>query len=280
MRHYTERIVFVAFDLETTGLQPVMHRAIELSAVKFTSSGRVLGEFDELINPGIPIPEASSRVHGISEEDLRNKPHAPSILEGFKEFLKEPGCEVILLAHNSEFDVSFLGSEYILSSIDFPDNEIWDTLPMARALVPRIMNHKLTTLVHHFDIRADGAHRALVDSYYVCQVFQKFCTMVEQLEELKELGSPRTFDLARRLFAVQLPLPMIKLKKSISENRKLKFVYEGETGIRETIEAQPLNLFKDDRYSYLSALRSNMGYPESFRLDRLSKPELMDMELS
>lgn len=275
MKHHTERIVFVAFDLETTGLQPVMHRAIELSAVKFTLSGRILGEFDELINPGIPIPEASSRVHGICEEDLRNKPLAPVILEGFKEFLREPGCDVILLAHNSEFDVTFLGSEYILSGMEYPTNEIWDTLPISRALVPRIMNHKLTTLVHHFDIRADGAHRALIDSYYVCQIFQKFCAMVEELEDLKNLGNPRNFDLARNLFAVQLPLPMIKLKKSIAESCPLKFVYEGETGIREIIEAQPLNLFKDDRYSYLSAIRTHVGYPESFRLDRLSKPELV-----
>ena len=276
MKNIGDRTVFVAFDLETTGLQPIMHRAIELSAVKFTPSGKILGEFDELINPGIPIPEASSKVHGILEEDVRNKPFAAEILRRFSEFLSESGSDVVLLAHNSEFDVSFLGAEYLLCSMDFPLNEIWDTLPMARALVPRIMNHKLTTLVHHFDIRADGAHRALVDSHYVCQIFLKFCSLVNQLEELKEVGSPRNFDLSRKLFSVQLPLPLIKLKKSLASQSRLRFIYEGETGIRETVEVIPHTLFKDEKYNYLSATRSLRGYPEAFRLDRLSRPEVLE----
>ncbi|MBT3784344.1 3'-5' exonuclease, partial [bacterium] len=146
-----DRRVFVAFDIETTGLQPIMNRTLELSAVKFTTSGRILGEFDELINPGIPIPEAASKVNKIYEEDIRNKSRATEILKGFSEFLDGCGSEVILLAHNSEFDVGFLGAEYILCNMEPPKVEIWDTLPMSRALVPNIMNHKLSTLVHHFD---------------------------------------------------------------------------------------------------------------------------------
>ena len=77
---------------------------------------------------------------------------------------------------------------------------------------------------------------------------------------------------------IALPVyrPLIKLKKSLASQSRLRFIYEGETGIRETVEVIPHTLFKDEKYNYLSATRSLRGYPEAFRLDRLSRPEVLE----
>jgi DNA polymerase III subunit epsilon len=265
--------VFIAFDIESTGLHPVMHRMVELSAVMFTGAGHVLGEFDELINPGVPMPEAASKVNRLYDEDLRGKPEALEVLKKFGEFLAQEGGRAILLAHNAEFDVNFTGSEFLLGDLPLPENEIWDTLAISRARVRNIMNHKLSTLVHHFDLRADGFHRALVDSYHVMNLFLRLLKDSDSLEIMREFLKPYKFEQARGMFAVQLPLSLMGLKKSLSKQMGLKFTYESEPGTKISMAVKPHTLFRAEKHLYLYATRESGPHPESFRLDRVSFPQ-------
>ena len=121
----------------------------------------------------------------------------------------------ILIAHNSEFDVKFVGSEFSLENLNLPENEVWDSLPMAREYVKNIMNHKMETLVHHFGFKAEGFHRALVDSYHVMHLFLHFVNEGRSFDEIRQVASPRRFNLATQMFQVQLPLPLMALKKSL-----------------------------------------------------------------
>lgn len=263
---------FVAFDIESTGFEPVKNRMVELSAVKFTLDGEVLGEFDELMDPGIPIPEGASKVNKIYDEDVRGKPDSGLILEKFSEFLDE---DSILIAHNSEFDCLFIGSEYQLNKMPLPGNEIWDSLTLSRRFVKNIMNHKMETLVHHFGFRADGFHRALVDSYHVMNLFLRLLSDGHSVQDLEEHASKRTFDKSKELFAVQLPLNLMSLKKSISKAAPLQFEYEEEPGEKVQLEVTAHCLFRGEKHQFLSATRKDGDFPESFRLDRLSKPKLL-----
>jgi len=267
------RQIFVAFDIESTGLYPVMHRMVELSAVMFTGNGSVLGEFDELMDPGIPMPEAASKVNRIYDEDLRGKPGACKVLKKFGEFLTSHGKDAILLAHNAEFDVNFTGSEFLLGNLSLPGNEVWDTLVLSRARVRNIMNHKLSTLVHHFDFRADGFHRALVDSRHVMNLFLWLLEVSDSLKSMREFLKPYRFEQARRVFSVQLPLSLMGLKKSLSKKTGLKFTYESEPGNRIAMAVKPHTLFRTEKHIYLYATRQSAPHPESFRLDRVSSPQ-------
>lgn len=98
--------VCIAFDTETTGLDPKRDRIVEIGAVKFDERG-IIARFSTLIYPGIPMPEEAGRVNGITDTMLEGKPTAMEVLPDFLRFI-EGG---ILVAHNAPFDISFIQGE-------------------------------------------------------------------------------------------------------------------------------------------------------------------------
>jgi DNA polymerase III epsilon subunit family exonuclease len=99
-------LTFLALDTETTGLFPIMHRLVEIGAVRFRLDGRDLASFQSLINPQTPITQNVQQVHGITDAMVRGKPTFEHVLPRFIEFLGE--SDTILLAHNALFDLGFL----------------------------------------------------------------------------------------------------------------------------------------------------------------------------
>lgn len=65
--HYFPKGI-VAFDLETTGLSPLLDKIIEISAIKITDK---IETFHSLIDPKIPIPDITSKIHGLYDEDVK-----------------------------------------------------------------------------------------------------------------------------------------------------------------------------------------------------------------
>jgi DNA polymerase III epsilon subunit-like protein len=96
-------LVFVAFDVETTGLSPIACRLVELCAIRFSLGEGQLETFSTLINPGLPIPAEVSALHGITDEMVRDAPEAGAALQNFLNWLG--GDRPVLLAHNANFDV-------------------------------------------------------------------------------------------------------------------------------------------------------------------------------
>ena len=76
-------ITFVALDTETTDLQPIMHRLVEIGAVRFRLDGWELATFQQLIDPEIPIPPEVRQVHGITDAMVRRKPTIERVLPQF-----------------------------------------------------------------------------------------------------------------------------------------------------------------------------------------------------
>ena len=94
---------YIAFDFETTGLNPEDDRIIEIAAIKFVN-GNLVDRFVKLINPGRPIDPFITDITGISDDMVRNKPIESDIVDEFLEFL----TDLPLVAHNISFDKSFL----------------------------------------------------------------------------------------------------------------------------------------------------------------------------
>ncbi len=98
----------VVLDTETTGLDPATDKVIELAVVKFEYSratgevGRVLGVYDGLEEPGIPIPPESTAVHGITDEMVRGRRLDESAIEAVLDGVG------IVIAHNAGFDRPFM----------------------------------------------------------------------------------------------------------------------------------------------------------------------------
>jgi DNA polymerase III epsilon subunit family exonuclease len=150
-------VTFLAFDTETTGLHPIVHRLVEVGAVRFRLDGFELTTFQTLINPEVPIPSDVQQVHGITDAMVRGQPTVELIMPHFIEFLGD--SDTILLAHNAPFDLGFLAIALIRLGIAFPAQCLFDTFNMARRLYPTWPSH----LVERMASPLHGATGALHD---------------------------------------------------------------------------------------------------------------------
>lgn len=105
----------VVFDLETTGLDIVNDRIIQLSFIKVYPDGKE-ERGDHLINPGRPIPEMITELTGIDDEKVKDAPSFKQISTTLAETFK--GCDFAGFNSN-RFDVPMLAEEFLRAGIDF-----------------------------------------------------------------------------------------------------------------------------------------------------------------
>jgi DNA polymerase-3 subunit epsilon len=159
----------IVLDTETTGLDPRQgHRIIELAAIELDGRKVSLRRFHRYLNPEREIEAGAVAIHGLTYERLQNEPKFADIATSFLEFIE--GAELII--HNAPFDIGFLNHE--LGLIDLPplQNEVMDTLRMAREMHPGKKN-SLDALCSRYEI--DNAHRtlhgALLDTELLAEVY-------------------------------------------------------------------------------------------------------------
>ena len=157
----------IYYDTETTGVKAQFDKIVEIAAYDpFLDRS-----FNELVNPGIPIPTEAQRIHHISDEMVRN---APSFKEIGIRFTKFCEGKTVLIAHNNDaFDRPFLEAEFQRSDLDIPDWLYVDTLKWARKYRSDLPRHNLQFLREIFEIEANQAHRALDDVIVLYKVFDK-----------------------------------------------------------------------------------------------------------
>ena len=162
---------FVIVDLETTGASPKKGAAItEIGAVK-VRSGEHLGNFESFVNPLSPIPEYITQMTGITDLMLAKAPVIDEILPTFLEFAGQHN-EVIIVAHNAPFDLSFLKSAAKELDITWPKYKTLDTVTIARQVLTKeeVPNCKLQTLAAYFGTKAQPNHRALDDALATTEI--------------------------------------------------------------------------------------------------------------
>ncbi|WAH37150.1 PolC-type DNA polymerase III [Alicyclobacillus dauci] len=164
---------WVAFDVETTGLNPAEHMIIEIAAVKMRGS-EIVGEWTEMIDPEMPIGRKSVEITGITNEMLEGKRKLREVLPDFREFVGD----AVLVAHNAEFDLSFLKSSAKRIGMEPWTNIVLDTLALARKFYPTERSYRLGTLAKKFNVELVNAHRALDDTVALAKLFQKMLTDV------------------------------------------------------------------------------------------------------
>ena len=164
----------IVFDLETTGFRfDEGHRIVEIGGVEM-ERGAVTGKsFHAYVNPERDMPEGAFKVHGLSEKFLSDKPvfTDPSVAEAFVEFIGEAK----LVAHNgASFDLPFLNAELKAAGMPVLQNELIDTLHMARRKFPG-SPASLDALCSRFGIALDArekdGHGALLDSELLATVY-------------------------------------------------------------------------------------------------------------
>lgn len=163
---------FCVFDLETTGFSPDFDQIIEIGAVKMID-GIITETFTSLVDPLVNIPERITTLTNICNKDVIGKPLIDDVLLDFTKF-----CDsTILVGHNVQFDLGFISAKGKPSGIYF-DHEHYDTLNLARKYFPKLGKYKLDTLVKHFNLNNQGAHRGLNDALVTAQLFYEISKMM------------------------------------------------------------------------------------------------------
>ena len=138
-------------DLETSGLNPQKNKIIEVAMICRRSQGE-RQVVQELVNPGVPLEPFITQLTGISDEMLKSAPRIDTLSEALQERLEGSW----LIAHNANFDVSFLEEEL---GIRLPRRRVVDTIELAKILYPRLKSYSLRSLVRSFGLPVSPCHR-------------------------------------------------------------------------------------------------------------------------
>jgi DNA polymerase-3 subunit epsilon len=185
-------VTFCVLDLETTGGSPKDCEITEIGAVKYRG-GELLGTFQTLVDPGLPIPPSITILTGITQAMVIDAPDIATALPSFLEFIGDS----VVVGHNVRFDLSFLNAAAMRLGYGKLPNKSSDTAALARRLVrSEVRNLRLQSLAAHFRSPTTPNHRALEDARATAHVFHALLERagslgVTNLDDLLQLPTAR-----------------------------------------------------------------------------------------
>ncbi|MDP4185348.1 MAG: 3'-5' exonuclease, partial [Bacteroidota bacterium] len=175
-------IVFL--DLETTGINVASDRIVEIAMIKIFPDGKE-EEKCMRINPQMPIPERSFRIHGIKDEDVKDAPTFQEVAKSIANFME--GCDFAGFNSN-RFDIPLLAEEFIRADIDID-------LKKRKFIDVQAIFHKMekrtlaAALKFYCGKNLEDAHSALADTRATYEVMQAQLDMYENKEIEDEKGN-------------------------------------------------------------------------------------------
>ncbi len=162
----------IALDTETTGISPKDgHRVIEIGCVEMVNRIATGNNFHVYINPQREIDAGAIRVHGLTEDFLKDKPLFKDVADEFLEFIGDSK----LVIHNAALDKGLLNPERInIKKRELRDEQVFCTLKFARKKFPGAAN-SLDALCRRFEINNSHRtlHGALLDSEILAEVYME-----------------------------------------------------------------------------------------------------------
>ncbi|TFH86724.1 DNA polymerase III subunit epsilon [Billgrantia azerbaijanica] len=158
----------VAFDTETTGLE--LRRGdtvISIGACRIVNARLLASDvFDVRVDPGKPIPPASTAIHGLTDDDVAGAPPLAVALPRFRDYIGD----AVVLAHNAAFDLLALQPPGASTPLDMP---VLDTLLISRALDESLDGHDLDSLAERYDLSFPPGtrHTALGDARVTAELW-------------------------------------------------------------------------------------------------------------
>jgi DNA polymerase-3 subunit epsilon len=185
---------FAVIDFETTGLSPYHHdRVIEVAIVRLVAGGRLTEEYVSLVNPGRDL--GPTRIHGITAKDILDAPQFGEIVGDVLERL----ADAVIVAHNVQFDKTFLVAECERAGYSLPDFPTLCTMRLSSILSDSNSGRALPDCCAHFGVDL-AQHHAAEDDARACALLLAKCLAVASglgIQSLDELiGSQTKFPTA------------------------------------------------------------------------------------
>ncbi|MEN6478154.1 MAG: exonuclease domain-containing protein [Anaerolineales bacterium] len=259
-------------DVETTGLHPAAgDRVIEI-AVAVSQGGEISETFVSLVNPQRPISPGAQRVNGITAAMVADAPLFREIAPDVLRLLDD----VVLVGHNTPFDLSFLSTEMFRAGKALPSLVALDTLRLAREVYVS-GSYALSTIAAGLGVYVDGqAHRAMADVLMTHGVLQQLIT------DLAPDGIRTVQDFVRMqgggfemgdVLPERVPEP---IRIALAEGRMLRISYRGEGGVETQRMVKPLQVLERPTGLYLDAFCQLRQARRTFRLDRIVSMDVVE----
>src|SRR6266851_2913501 len=149
---------------------------IEIGAYRMEGR-RIADSFQSLVRPRMPIPRFVTGLTSITNEMVREAPPIEEVLPAFRDFLSD----AVMVAHNAQFDHSFLDFEFRrLFGIGLT-NPVLCTIRIARRLLPSVKRRRLDFLAEHFGLSTEGRHRGLGDARMAAELLAIFIEIASRM---------------------------------------------------------------------------------------------------
>lgn len=189
----------IALDTETTGLDPRLDRLVQFAGLPLRGIHPDGDPIDFLVHPGLPIPPASTRVHGIDDAAVADAPPYPA----HHTILVERLHGRVALGHTIGFDLAVIDAEARRHRLHFPAAASLCLAELAAAVLPDYTAVDLDQLARRFDVAINGRHTALGDAAAAATIWARL------LPHLQDRGI-HTFGEARRATAAARELLSLK----------------------------------------------------------------------
>jgi len=257
---------FVALDLETTGLTPVVDRIVEIGAVRFRA-GEALETFQTLVDPEMPISSGASAINGITDDMVKGQPKIEKVLPRFIDFLGQD----IPMAHHAPFDVGFLAYDIPRLNLKPADRPVLDTCAIPKSLFPHAHAYNLEYLVGFLNLRTGILHRGLADAEACMGIFNRCVAELggwnrTTLEDILSLNGPA---LSLSCGEIVLEEPYYPLKEAIKRGLDLEIRYQAAGGTVSVRRITPLSIGLFRGTAMIEAFCHLRKDKRNFRLDRI-----------
>lgn len=171
----------LSFDLETTGVDPGTAKIVTSALV--TINGRDREDLEMLADPGVEIPEAASKVHGITTEHAREhgRPHDEVLAETIERIRTGWGNGATLIVYNAAYDLSILRALEPSFTVDGP---VFDPFVVDRKMNRfRKGKRTLENVCAHYGVPLDNAHEATADAVAAARVAWKLAREFPELTQ-------------------------------------------------------------------------------------------------
>jgi DNA polymerase III epsilon subunit family exonuclease len=268
-KHFPEGIV--VFDLETTGLSPLLDKIVELSAIKLTPYK--CKTIDQLINPERPIPPETTEIHGIRDDQIVGSPLIGNFLTDFYDF-----CEGLpLLAHNAQFDAGFIVFESHKHNIELPKIDVYCSLKMARNSYPHFSKYRLNDLAEQLEIPLESHHHALDDGLASLKIFCK--SLMRAHSNPKESRLFKLTDFKKSL-DLEIPKHLELIKENIFKQNTIDIKYKGGSMKGKFRPIRPISILPMPKGTILYAHCLVSDLYKSFALSKVAevRPHIKEQE--
>lgn len=171
-----DALTFTVFDTETTGLLPHKDEIVQIGAVRVVNGRIVEGEvIDQLVDPGRPIPPASTKVHKVTDAMVQGQPGIARAGRQFHAFARDS----VIVAHNAPFDMAFLQRHKDRMGVIW-DHPILDTVLLSAVIFGASETHTLDALCDRLGVTIPEAlrHTALGDARATAEVLVRMLPML------------------------------------------------------------------------------------------------------